>query len=249
MTTPPLDIDIEEGQTVYMVCPNCGSPKKSLGATRRDGVVLYNCFRASCGSRGAYREQPTAKTIKASRSTTAQEAWTIPKTWVRGAATPEAYNLLAKYDCMQAYRDGRFTCYYDRAEERLAVLIYHEGTPVGAVGRLVVPRKDTPKVLNYGDTSSPFVCHPEHKPTVAVLVEDVFSAIRATNYGVAGVALLGTNFKFNYLNSLTSYDKVHVALDRDARTKAVSIWRELCSYGVAAELMLLEADIKDRGLE
>jgi hypothetical protein len=244
--------EVPEGATRYFTCPECGSPKKSFGITVVDDSAKFGCFRASCGYRGVVplkadltrlegriTSPPSLRQVAGEKTT----SFEVPKEWLRGAATADAYSMLSRYHCLPAYRNKLFTCYYDLAQERLVILVKDlNGKVTGGVGRLVIPKKGQPKVYNYGDVSIPFRCG--NSPT-AVIVEDCFSAIACANYNLTGVALLGTNIKEGYWPYFDTYSKLYVALDKDARAKSIKLWGQMKSRGYDADIIFLEEDIKN----
>ena len=61
---------------------------------------------------------------------------------------------------------------------------------------------------------------------------------------MTGVALLGTNLLDTHIQTLQRYERVYVALDKDATQKALEIVRKLQSI-VPTNMMILNQDIKD----
>ena len=83
-----------------------------------------------------------------------------------------------------------------------------------------------------------------HEHNEAVIVEDCASACAVSNI-LTGVAILGTSLKQSHKQYLKSYDKIYVALDRDATTKAFDIANELKSYGLQnIHVKALKDDLK-----
>ena len=58
------------------------------------------------------------------------------------------------------------------------------------------------------------------------------------------MALLGTNLLAKHIESLKQYERVFVALDKDATDKAIAIVRTLHPY-VPTRLMVLHTDLKN----
>ena len=83
-----------------------------------------------------------------------------------------------------------------------------------------------------------------HEHNEAVIVEDCASACAVSNI-LTGVAILGTSLKQSHKQSLKSYDKLYIALDRDATTKAFDIANELRSEGFKnVKIKALKDDLK-----
>ena len=83
-----------------------------------------------------------------------------------------------------------------------------------------------------------------HEHNEAVIVEDCASACAVSNV-LTGVAILGTSLTQSHKQYLKSYDKIYVALDRDATTKSFGVANELKSYGLQnVHVKTLEDDLK-----
>ena len=48
------ELDIQIGDTVRMDCPKCGG-QNTFTVTNQLGNLLYNCYKASCNSKGSYK--------------------------------------------------------------------------------------------------------------------------------------------------------------------------------------------------
>ena len=130
-------------------------------------------------------------------------------------------------------------------QDRVVFLIRDDEDPttfVGAVGR-ALSSATYPKWYMYGNKDVPFKCG-LHEHNEAVIVEDCASACAVSNI-LTGVAILGTSLKQSHKQSLKSYDKLYIALDRDATTKAFDIANELRSEGFKnVEIKALKDDLK-----
>ena len=80
--------------------------------------------------------------------------------------------------------------------------------------------------------------------TPAIVVEDCASAC-SCSHQMTGVALMGTNLLQEHIDVLRRYDKVIVALDKDATDKAIEMVRVLAQEGVPAKLAILNNDLKN----
>ena len=74
-------------------------------------------------------------------------------------------------------------------------------------------------------------------------MEDCASACSVSDT-YTGIALLGTNLLDTHLPILKNYDKILVALDKDATVKALQLVRKLQSH-VPTSLVVLNKDLKD----
>ena len=74
-------------------------------------------------------------------------------------------------------------------------------------------------------------------------MEDCGSACSVSDR-VTGVALLGTSLLQEYIPQLIHYQKIYVALDKDATDKAIDMVKTLCRV-VPTKLMVLPRDLKN----
>ena len=75
------------------------------------------------------------------------------------------------------------------------------------------------------------------------MAEDCASACAVSDL-VTGVALLGTNLLDSHVDFLSNYQKIFVALDKDATDKALNMVKILCRK-VPTKLMVLDRDLKN----
>ena len=84
---------------------------------------------------------------------------------------------------------------------------------------------------------------------MAVVVEDVISAIKVAHFmpSAVGFAILGTSIGVTIMQQLGEFNKVIVALDRDAVHKTLQYKREVELWtGLPTKALLLDDDIKYR---
>lgn len=232
-----------DGLTSYYSCPSCGGYKKSLGITKEGSSVKWGCFRASCNERGITNSIPSIAKLKErlAMQPRVADSFVMPDHFVLGIANDKCATMLHKYYCLDAYSKGVFKCAYDPREDRLVLFLEDtEGKIVGAVGRAL--SKSPMKVKNYF-TDRPFIV--SGTTDILLVVEDCFSAISATRFGFSGLALLGTNMKPNYIEYLKRYAEVIIALDADAKVKALKIKDYVKDYIPNVKVKFLKKDIKD----
>ena len=60
------NLDIPNGETRRMVCPNCGKNKKekTFTITNNMGSILWNCYKVSCDISGSMKSNLTVSDIK-----------------------------------------------------------------------------------------------------------------------------------------------------------------------------------------
>jgi len=121
---------------------------------------------------------------------------------------------------------------------RVVYLIKDGRRTVDAAGRSLVNAK--PKWWRYGKSGNPFVCGTNR---VGVVLEDCASACSVSSF-LSGVALLGTNLQDSHLSTLRRYDRLLVALDKDATKKALELVRRMQAIRPTS-LVVLNKDVKD----
>lgn len=211
---------LSEGEHRTIDCPFCGGHKKFTVSRLLDGTILWNCFKASCGTKGRYSGN---RSIQAAKNYVSgnlhQERKTryapIPQITTNPANYPAAIEYLQTVNSLSAMENGLIKIRYAPKQHR--VLFYNQDQ-TGAVGRLI--EGDGPKWMSYGDVSTGIHVG---KGKTAALVEDAASACSIARLDeITGVAILGTNLTNTIINALHTYTKVYMILDNDASRKAVS---------------------------
>ena len=226
-------------------CPVCG--KKNTFSVTDDGMQrLWYCFHADCNVSG--RTGITLTKEHASRSFRGTQAlppasrtnntYEIPDTFVSLSRSLDAELYVKRVQAYDAYLSGRADIRYDFKRNRVVFLVKDGNKVVDAAGRSIDGR--TPKWYRYSRNKHPFVCG---TGTCAVLVEDCASSCAVSNISV-GVALLGTNLLSEHIEVLKQYDRVFIALDKDATDKAITMVRVLHTH-VPTKLMVLRTDLKN----
>jgi len=227
-------------------CPVCG--KKNTFSVTDDGMQrLWYCFHADCNVSG--RTGVTLTKEHASRAFRGSQApppaprtnntYEIPETFVSLSRNLDAELYVKRVQAYDAYLSGRADIRYDFKRNRVVFLIKDGNRVVDAAGRAIDGRN--PKWYRYGSSKSPFVSGTN--VSVACVVEDCASACSISG-AVTGVGILGTNLLTEHIDILKQYDRVFVALDKDATDKAISMVRTLHPY-VPTKLMVLRTDLKN----
>ena len=234
LTSIKLDI----GESRRMDCPSCGR-KNTFSVTNEDGVLLYNCFAASCKTAGQSRTKMSAAEVhqymRNLREDRRDPTFVLPTYFI------QSHTDLGMF--ADRWKIPVHDLMYDVKDQRAVFLIRDGHRIIDAVGRTL--RESPMKWKRYGRASRAFVCgHSDH----AVVVEDAISAsvIPTITPKLTGVALLGTSLLSEHIEQQRKFNTVTVALDPDARDKTVSITRQLQSSGLAASAMSLKDDIKYR---
>tara|TARA_R100000388_G_scaffold15525_5_gene12382 strand:- start:248 stop:1072 length:825 start_codon:yes stop_codon:yes gene_type:complete len=238
-------LDIVPNTKYRSDCPVCA--KKNTFSVVDNGLQrMWFCFHADCnvsGRTGVTLSRTSASTVFERSAAVAppprtSNTYEIPDTFVSVSRRVEAESYLRKVGAYDAYLCGAADIRYDVRMNRVAFLIRDGRKVVDAAGRALNDR--TPKWYRYASSKHPFICGGESS---AVIVEDCASACACHEVG-SGVALLGTNLLAEHIEVLKQYDRVFVALDKDATDKAITMVRTLHSH-VPTRLMVLHTDLKN----
>ena len=239
-------LDIVPNTKYRSDCPVCA--KKNTFSVVDNGLQrMWFCFHADCnvsGRTGVTLSRTSALTVFERSAAVAppprtSNTYEIPDTFVSVSRRVEAESYLRKVGAYDAYLSGAADIRYDVRMNRVVFLIREGKRVVDAAGRALDGRG--PKWYRYGSSRSPFVSGTSS--SVACVVEDCASACSVCSV-VSGVALLGTNLLTEHIEVLKQYDRVFVALDKDATDKAITMVRTLHSH-VPTRLMVLHTDLKN----
>jgi hypothetical protein len=231
------DLDVANDATVRRNCPVCDG-YKTFTVTNKNGMVVWNCYKAGCSIHGGTRRHLSVEDIKNTMG--AQRApkseWKRPEYIVRGFRHVDIEEFLGRWGLQGM--DPKLL--YDVKEHRIVFPIFNGGTLIDGAGRSL--RGRLPKWKRYGESGLPYTYG---SATTAVIVEDAVSAavigLRGT---VTGVALLGTSLQDTHKNPLVKYKKLIVALDPDAAPKTLSIAQELRGIHSKVNVLRLQDDLK-----
>ena len=224
------DIDIHLNETKRMDCPVCNG-KNTFTVSFINGVRVWNCYKASCNTKGNVSVRLNVDDIKQSFKENSRKEDTF---------------VLPEYVVPNGLH------HHDVKENRIVFLIKdsEKGVIVDAVGR--ASGKRLPKWKRYGKSKLPYVAWGEsytqqikEGKTTCVLVEDCFSAYYVTKLKMTGVALLGTSLLEEHKRFLChNFDRAIVALDPDALTKNLQIAKELRGWLTDVKVLRLTDDLK-----
>jgi len=208
------DIPLKEGDRKVIQCPFCHGLKK-LSLSKEQGVIRWNCFRASCEGKGIYSGKRNLQATKAylANSSTAPAKYIRPLPALTTSVDNHqpALDYLASVNSLEAHERGLLRIRYAPAENRVLFCHGH-----GAVGRAL---GSGPKWMSYGELPHGI---PVGSGPVAILVEDVASACSVSrDDNLTGIALLGTHLTSGIKKLIKKYNKVHLVLDKDAAVKAI----------------------------
>lgn len=233
------------GDTANFICPNCGNDRKFY-ITRDDSAIKYICHKLSCGIKG-YIIQNGISVHQYLNKVAIKEPdyFNKPSHWIDGIANDSIDIFLKKYHIKANYCNGLFDIAYDPRTNRIIFYVYDGDDLVGAVSRALTPC--TVKVYNCKNSAPvPFIVGTGQN---LVIVEDCLSAARLASDNITGMALLGTHFKREYLQYLKGYNSITIALDADAKDKALKMQKYLSSYFPQTQVRFLKKDIKDMSLD
>ena len=208
---------------------------------------MYNCFYASCDTKGRTGKRLTtsnAKSVIQPPKPTLQPKpkdvpFEIPDTFVPLTRNQKAVDLVRNNHAYSAYLSNDAEIMYDIRQDRVVFLVIDDKQIVDAVGKSLTNRK--PKWYRYGKSNSGF--HINSESDSVFVVEDCPSACSIYGY-VSSIALLGTTLLQSHINVLKQYKKVVVALDKDATAKAVELSRKISQF-VNCSVAFLPEDLKN----
>lgn len=227
-------------------CPKCGR-KNTFSVSDFGFERMWYCFHADChtsGRTGITLSKSTAKTIlDTSKKVTTESnnpstSFEIPHTFISLSRNPKAEDYVRRVGSYDAYLSGLADIQYDFKLDRVVYLIKDGNRVIDAVGRTL--NNGYNKWYRYGNSRRPFVCG--SKP-VGIICEDCPSACSVAEI-MTGIALLGTNLVDEYIEIIKKFEKVYVALDKDATATGLKIVRQLMKY-VDTSMIILDKDLKD----
>ena len=232
-----------EGDRVRMSCPICGG-KDTLTISKIDGKLLWNCYKASCATKGVQEYSRSKNEIKNflqknyHASTYCHKSWRTPDQFTFFSTNPRVEYYLKKNNCMPAVEDKLVQVMYDPQQDRVVFMVKSEGVIHDAIGRSL-NKNVKPKWYRYGKSNKLFTCG---KNNTAVLVEDAASAC-AVSHVATGVALMGTHMKDADLTFSKTFKEVKICLDPDATRKALDMQKYL-AYIVNCNILRINDDLK-----
>ena len=233
------DMDIPNGTTKRMNCPNCGG-YKTFTVTNNMGSLLWNCYKASCTVSGASRVQLSVDDIRAGfggYESFAEESFEMPSYVI----PHRDKRTVLKFCYQYGLEPDDIGVSYDVKEDRVVFPISHNGRLVDATGRALGKR--LPKWKRYGKSGLPFT---HGCGNVAVVVEDCVSAAVVGYGSFVGVALLGTSLQDSHKGYLAQFSTAVIALDPDALPKTLQMAKELRGHVNDVRVLRLTDDLKYR---
>ena len=234
------ELDVANGMTKRMNCPVCKG-YKTFTVTNNMGKVVWNCYKATCETKGGHRVHLSVQDIRDAIThdvmDTGEVEFILPEFIVPHGNRREVMDFCELWE-LDA---DELNLHYDVKERRVVFLVKDNGVTVDAVGRSVANR--IPKWKRYGKNSLPYT-HGCGK--VAVVVEDCVSASVVGNDVYVGLAVLGTSLSEAHKEYLTRFSTAIIALDPDALPKTLAFAKELRGYVNDIKILRLKDDLKYR---
>lgn len=228
------------------LCPACngGSTKEgSLSVSKREGILLWQCHRASCGFKGAsggHRSQSKYLKELPTRGTVGR--WIAAESEMVDEPTRQ---LLASQYGITENHISKYSIGWDPNTERLVLPVEDvRSERLGVVLRSLKGEK--PKTLTHTEKDAIAWYVNTDTPDI-IIVEDQLSAIRASDY-LTSVALLGTHLNENRVSEIrraSGNGRVYLALDGDAWATAVK-YAILYRNQLKLQLVKLNKDLKNQ---
>lgn len=254
-------LDLKVGESKAFTCCFCNREKK-LSVTRVDNGILYNCFRASCSGKGIIGSISSGTQLKVSPKEFKPRAMDKP---LRNMTEYERAFLMSEY-CLsikQQEANGIKGFGHAGAGAHFAVpLFYKDGKSWGwqLISKFTRVTGVEKKVDTYKEQDGTTLHYARSEEFhyygtgVAVLVEDVFSAMRVSNIQgdsmLNGIALLGTTLNDEKVRDIRKhFDHIIVALDPDATTKGYAMKERWGLFFDTFSVSVLEKDPKDYTLD
>lgn len=243
---------MEDGTSLSsQTCPMCGggsSQERSMSVGMSDGLLWWNCHRASCsfkgGWRGAISDHATTPRKNSSKVSRKYQALSLPEDVALMMA--ERWNVPSETFAEQGWS---YTPDFDGHGNRVIMPVRDpHGRIRGRVFRSywgAVPKAFTESIPDTGECIA-WQRATSHGRTV-VVVEDIPSAFRLMCAGQDAVALLGTTLNNERINEIkqAGFKLIVLTLDNDATMTAVEMVLKLGATGMINVKPLDDKDIKD----
>lgn len=235
-------------------CKKCGG--KNTYTELIDGTMrIWNCYRASCSNKGA--QYVGIQNSKTDVSTSVRRKFLLDmseliRRTIPVQNSPIAMEYIASHNltrfvikCLGAY--DRSVRYYPTLNR---LVFIHEGVAAGKY--IGLGKSSVPKWLLLASDNKSVMCFNINRTQSKgdrriLIVEDTVSAAVASTYLTefnACMALLGTKFTEKHLTECLKYDKLYIALDKDALKPAINLVDKLRLVR-KCKLISLDKDIKD----
>jgi len=236
-------IDLALGETSYNHnCPVCGE-KGSFSITKISEGILYNCFRAKCGTKGFVPSLTGMSPHKKQEINKHDKI--IPRLTFVSLPTKVRLYLKKRFylSDKQLYENQIKWCINNN---RVVTPLYSIHKKYYGIQLRSYSNNTKVKAVVYTTANKELYCPLNiiiKRRGDIVLVEDTWSAIRLS-YFVPTVALLGTSLSASSANALAG-KSVYIALDNDATHKALKTLQFFGSIFDSYSTVVLSRDIKN----
>lgn len=241
---------LADGESIQgELCPACngGNTREgTLKVTNDGGLLLWICYRASCGEQGGHRISGASREA-ATKVPSPRGVW--GRTLLREAVVLPANvrQLLQERYGIDDAASAKAGIGWDETTQRVAIPVRNfQQEDLGCILRAIDGQQ--PKTLSHVEQGA-ISWFTNRDTDKVIIVEDQFSAIRASHY-LTSVALLGTNLNEERLYEIrrTKPTKVYLALDPDAFAVSVKYATRFRSL-LPMTLVKLPKDVKDMAHE
>lgn len=226
-------------------CPVCGH-KNTLSISQVGTEIVYCCFSASCGIKGKFNDSISLDSLRSANSSNNFSADDLEHRERQDFSFFHANDLCRNYlSSFNISLDNldRLNLQYDPKQNRLVFPLEYKGENYGYVGR-GLDSNIIPKWFVYLRLMGcPFIVqNGVSNNNQVVLLEDCISAVRGMAFFNC-ISLLGTNVSDDTLKYLWDYDTICIALDPDALSKSLKLYKQLCVYK-PTKILSIDKDIK-----
>ena len=235
------DLFLTDGESKRINCPSCAG-LKTFTITSKDGLVIWNCYKASCNAKGATpvtmsRDTLITRITKPMELTERRVVPLVVPSHFSSYFPEKMVKYMDKNNVTVAWREGRVELFHDVVQDRAVFTIVSSGKAVDAVGRALGRGM---KWYKYENTGEPFIAG---YGDILYIVEDAASACAISHYGTA-MALLGTNLSDRAIDIAKGYSECVICLDKDASRKALSLTKRLKQF-TETSMRILKYDPKE----
>lgn len=234
--------DLSDGESVRTICPVCGggtSSEQTFVVSRDIDGLVWHCFRAGCGTKGATGGAGASRQTSNIRKPS-------PK-W-EGKTYPIPDMVKERIHTLWGLSEVPPTWFWttDRGGRVAMSILSPSGSHRGWVLRSLKPEVK-PKALTYVNEDEEGMSWYKTQPyRGTVIVEDIPSAVRASSY-VNAVALLGTGIGLDRAQEIAgaATRPIIMALDQDATAQSFRWAKKYSLIWEDVIVLPLSKDIKD----
>lgn len=232
-------------------CPFCdggSSRERTFNVTLTEEGLKYKCHRASCAKSGCFtgiREAGAGHGVPSGVGAKRISSASKPTPSLESVPQHIQELLFGQYGLRETHTQRAGLRWAPELNRLWIPVINHDGSHSGAQARSLEAGV-VPKTVTYksSDDWLSLAYYTRRREGLLLVVEDCFSAIRASEY-IDSAALLGTHLSWEKLeNILEVYDGIVLALDQDATAKAVEYEKRFSPF-CHIYILSLERDLKN----